>query len=282
MHARQLILIACLAPQLLAEESNVDDSKSGPPIAALASNPDRERKMMDASKAQEEAKALPPGDAKRRELIDNLASMLGDADDAVRSSVRERLAYSFEEQDYSADAKEKIVRDFRANPERKTAIITAGIAAFDTIKDDLTIIAAGELKEPEAGRYYGTTVWAASMMLGRNGDDVSVGRLLQAARKEADIVVKATVLPADLRLVPHPKVVEFLVELAMSNERLPQVKPTAPGTPVASRALKVLSEMLPTFPAIKEFAAITEDELRISRRWLSIPSNLKLKPSVKQ
>ena len=219
-----------------------------------------------------------PGDQVRRAIVADLTRLLDGTTDVVRASVLNRLPYSFVESDFDQAAAGRVLRQYKTGPPAKATILATGMAAFDRIKPELAALAGGELKEPAAGRYYGTPEWAALLILARNGDKPSVARLVAAAKAEQDVVVRTTVLVKDLQLVPKREIVEFLVEMAQSDERLPQVKATAPGTPVADRAIHALSTILEEPPALRDPSAPTDDERKVFRAWLSDPAHLKIKP----
>ncbi len=219
-----------------------------------------------------------PGDPVRRAMVGDLTRLLDGTTDVVRASVIARLPYSFVESDFDQAAAGRVMHEYKAGPPSKATILSAGMAAFDRIKPELAKLAAGELKEPSAGRYYGTPEWAALLVLARNGDKPCMERILAAARGEQDVVVRTTVLVKDIQLVPSREIVEFLVEMAQSDERLPQVKATAPGTPVADRAIQALSTMLENPPELRDPSAPSSEERQAFRAWLSKPSHLKIKP----
>jgi hypothetical protein len=168
----------------------------------------------------------------------------------------------------SRQSRDTLERLFRQNVDRQT-ILLAGLAGVESVSDDLRSLARQPIREPSAGRFFGTPEWAAHLVLARRGDPQSLDALLDFARRQ-DLHTRVVVVAVDFQYVPQPEVVEFLQAHLESDERLEPVKTTVPGLPVANYAASSLARLLVGFPVeYREDYSYTDEEIRACRAWLS-------------
>jgi hypothetical protein len=165
---------------------------------------------------------------------------------------------------------------FRQDIGRQT-ILLAGLAGVESVSDDLRLLARQPIREPSAGRFFGTPEWAANLVLARQGDSLSIGALLDCAR-EQDLHTQVVVVAVDFQYVPQPEVVAFLQAYLGSDERLEPVKSTVQGLPVANYAASSLARMLAGFPVeYREDYSYTDEEIRACRVWMSTQKELRFR-----
>jgi len=83
--------------------------------------------------------------------------------------------------------------------------------------------------------------WAANLALARMGDEQALSRVMIRVDSEPDAVVRATQLFADLGYTKAPEAFAMLRLTLDSTERLPPLKATSVGDPVALSAAKVIA-----------------------------------------
>ena len=111
------------------------------------------------------------------------------------------------------------------------------------------------------------TVWTALLVRAWDGDEQVLRLLLKNARKE-DVIEYEALLFNDISTVHQPQCTEFLVQYLNSDERMPELKPTLPGTPVASYAASALYQMLEGFPEPTLFGFQADEDVKRCREWV--------------
>lgn len=119
----------------------------------------------------------------------------------------------------------------------------------------------------EGAGYYDTNAWASLLALARLGDRKALNQVIEHVRNEPDIVVRATILFADLGYTMQPAAFDVLRDYVNSDRRLPAVKTTVPGRLEASRAAEVFSKYIADFP-IKD-TDFTELQTLQAREWVN-------------
>ena len=161
-----------------------------------------------------------------------------------------------------------IEEQFHNNTTRET-ILLAGFAGIESLSDEIYSLAARPIEEPQAGRFYGTKVWAANLVLARQGNSLSIAKLLDFAKKQ-DLHTRVVFILVDLQYVPQPEIVDFLRSYLDSDERLDSVKSTVKGILAANYAASSLARILLGFPVnYREDYSYSEEEIRACRIWMS-------------
>ena len=130
---------------------------------------------------------------------------------------------------------------------------------------ELQDIAGVQWKEKGSARLYAGRQWSASLVLARFGKDEQAQRIIGQVKNEADIVIRATRLFADLAYTRHPLAFDALRSYLRSQERLPQVKSTVPGRPEAIYAAEMFA--LHAIGCPVQGPDLKEDDVTTIRKW---------------
>jgi hypothetical protein len=215
----------------------------------------------------EHAKTKECNAQKRKEVVWHLVRQLKNESTLIRSGVLKFL-FGFAASDFNEESKKIIGEEFNKNA-TKEIIVLAGLADVDAAYEGIQRLASRPLVEPESGRYFGTSVWAAMLVTARKGNKTSIRRVLEAVDNEKDPVTRVAILLKELEYVRQPEIVDYLGKYMDSKERLEPEKPTAPGILYAQYAAVSLASMLKGWPVSKEDLNYTEQEMDTCRRWMS-------------
>lgn len=208
-------------------------------------------------------------DIDRLKAVQLLSQGLLDESLTVRTEV-ERWLRDFEPSDFSIVSRQNIRAMLQRKTLSKDMILLGGIADIDAIMHDVRGFAKGAVREPGAGRWYGTKEWASRMVLARSGDKEAMRDILKYVEQETNLVIRITVLLDDVAYTRQTEGVELLNRYLNSDERLPSVKDSAPGSLVCQRAAAVLAKMISDFPVRKDYYADYSDrDIVECRQWMA-------------
>lgn len=201
--------------------------------------------------------------------------LLATSDSAGGGYTAERLQ-SFEEEDFGPRVRTLLRQMLAEDPKRTTKdattyrhlVLVAGIAQLRDEIPHLGTFLYDELAEVGKPGWWGRIGWAARLARARMGVEEDVVRAIQVVEAESDPVVRVARLLRDLAYTRHPAAIAAIGKYLESEERLPQVKDTAPGAQYAQYAMEVLAENVPGFPVAKKGqGAYTLADLAAAKRW---------------
>lgn len=140
-----------------------------------------------------------------------------------------------------------------------------GIAGIETRAAALHEIAGENREGMQADRLYASREWAALLTLARFGDAESTKRVIEQVKNESDIILRATRLFADLAYTRQPLAFDALRDYLHSQERLPQIKASVPGTPEAVYAAALFAKHVEGSPVTS--ADVYEKDVAAIRQW---------------
>lgn len=209
----------------------------------------------------------------RQEVVSRLVRACQDSEPLVWQHSAEYLL-AFRAVDFSDETRDELRHLLGARNVPRQILLLAGVAE---LRDQLTHLESFLIDEtkyedgPHAGRWYGTQSWAGRLARARMGVDRDADRAVELVRREPSRVVQVTVLLEQLAYTHHPKAYRFIASFLDSDERLPAVKSTVPGTPVAQRAMDVLVRLVPGCPLQNEGVPrynYTPEEIALVREWV--------------
>lgn len=131
-------------------------------------------------------------------------------------------------------------------------------------------LAAGEVEEPGAGRWYGTPQWKALIRLAQLGDKNAAEKAVNVARRQTRGFAEILVVLEHVASIRQSEAVEFLKEYLNSDERLPDLDGGVPGTLIAQRAAALLAPILEDFPVKKVYETdFTIEDIKTCRKWMN-------------
>jgi len=208
-------------------------------------------------------------------ITEKLLLACNDLSPLVSGYAAERLR-SFEQDDFAPRARALLRPMLAGDPKDPNfwhLILVAGIAQIREEIPHLGTLLFDELVEKANldGRVsYGRVGWAARLARARMGVEEDVARAIQVVEAESDPVVRVTKLLRDLAYIQHPAAFAAIAKYLESDERLPQVKETAPGTQYAQYAMEVLAESVPDFPVPKKGqGAYSQEDVLQARDWMT-------------
>jgi hypothetical protein len=198
----------------------------------------------------------------------------GDRKVAGRQALDNLLQFSKDDFPPKSDAQiEKLVRAEQPLPE---ALLLAGIVEVRSVIDDLKALTKVKYEGNEEFAF-GNPAWSAHLALGRLGEADSTKHCVQAIEAEKDIVQRVRHF-GELAFIGNSETAKVITRYLSSDERLPQVKITVPGTKVAQYALDVMAESIEGFPIKSERGpSYTEAQLSEARKWVKEQKQLKFK-----
>jgi hypothetical protein len=174
--------------------------------------------------------------------------------------------------DFSPMAQQILENEFYKD-QSKDNIMLAGLINNPKVLKKIKRISDLSIEDPGVGRFYGSPIWAASLVMARCGNNAKIQKIIEIARKE-DIHTQVVFLFRDLAYVKQYEIVEYLVEYLYSLERLESPKETVLGLYYAAYVAAALSRMLINFPVpYKEDYSYTEEEINCCRSWMSDKRN---------
>lgn len=208
----------------------------------------------------------------RQQVTSRLVDACNDPDSLVWQYASRRLL-SFEEADFTDDSKavlHRLLRDDRLR--RKDIIWVVGVAdmreELPTLKSFL-VDESKHMTSSRSGKWYGGPSWPARLARARMGVQEDVQRAIELVELEEDPVTRVTRLLKHLGYTHQPAAFEYIATYLDSEERLPRVKDTVPGTLCAQYAMDVLAQNLPGFPAKRDnIGAHTQAEIIRAREWM--------------
>ncbi len=210
----------------------------------------------------------------RQEYVEMLATRLQSGMHlAVRQKMVRYLA-AFKKQDFTEVARKAVGEKFKEDAVQRGRLSEwmVYLVAVTEIEEAVPVIeklAASPLADPDSGRFAGYHVWAAHSVMARRGDQKALKRIITYIRDTPERIQAITRLLPQLQYIEQTSVVALLKEVLESDERLPQVKSTVKGTPVANYAAYTLGRMLQGFPVVKEEPVYSQAEIARCRTWLA-------------
>jgi hypothetical protein len=174
----------------------------------------------------------------------------------------------FRKQDFNDEAAEVLTGLPWAEGYLPEVIRLFGVAEVQEAIPRLREQVANEpLLEPPPPGFHEEQTWAAMLALSRLGDDQSLNAVIRRVRQERDIIVRATILFADLGYTRQPAAFDVLKEYLNSDARMPRIKDNVPGELEAARAAAEFARHIRGFP-IQE-TDFSEAEVMEARAWVN-------------
>jgi hypothetical protein len=207
---------------------------------------------------------------RRMATVEFLLQQVTGEGDVLRPQILKWLQ-DFEKDDFNAEARQRLAALPWTPAFAPEAIRLVGIAELSDLVPWLrSLIRDAPLAAPPPAGYHASNTWAALLALARMGDAASLARVIQQVRSEPDIILRASVLFMDLGYTRQSAAFDALRIYLNSNERLPQLKPTAPGRLEAAYAAAAFSKHLRNFP-IQE-TDFNEQQVTQARAWANAQS----------
>ena len=204
----------------------------------------------------------------RREVVERLLKGFADPEPLVWQDAGRRLM-SFESGAFSSKAKASLRSMLSTERPRREAALLAGVAGLDDQKPRLRGLLIDEQKYDSSGRWYGSVGWCARLALARMGSKQDVARCIELVESEDSDVERVTRLLHHLAYIRQPEVIPVLQRYLESDERLPPVKETAPGTRFAQYSLGILIQIVAGFPVVHKWpGSYSESELATAQKWM--------------
>lgn len=211
----------------------------------------------------------------RQEITETYCHKLNhDSSNRLKQSLL-RWLFTFNENDFNTRSK-KLVVEYHEQMQNKSSILLMGVANIDD--DSIEKLAQQEIVEPKSGKYYGTTIWAAHLYMGRRHHLQSIEAILSTVSKEKKPVIKYSTLLKELSYIKDARVVDYLKNILNDDQgRLPKLKSTVPGTRYAQWAAFILAGMLEDFPVQKNSTHFSTEELQTCRAWMENQSEYRFR-----
>jgi hypothetical protein len=113
--------------------------------------------------------------------------------------------------------------------------------------------------------YAASDEWASLLALSRMGDEAATARVIEQVEREKDIIVRATLLYKDVGYTRQQRAFDFLRSRLATDERLPRIDESIPGTPEALYVIQVFAERLANFPMNK--MDFVDADIEPVRKW---------------
>ncbi|MFH0910900.1 MAG: hypothetical protein V1918_05290 [Planctomycetota bacterium] len=224
----------------------------------------------------QELARLHPSLEVRQAVVDRFTELLTDESFDWWSGVAGWMGDNCRASDFSEASRERLRR---AVPMRGGKVIRLyGVADMQDMLpylqglliDEEAYRASYEAGGLAGGLWYGTDSWQARLTRARLGVQEDIQKCLQLVESEKDEDRRVLRLLPDVGYIRQPAAIEYLKRYVYSEERLPRVKETAPGSPYAAYAIHVLCDALNNFPIRKDDGiGYTDDELVLCRQWLA-------------
>jgi hypothetical protein len=149
-----------------------------------------------------------------------------ESDHGAVASTALRFLLDFDAEDLDAPSRRRLI-ERRIDDEHGVALLRL-IGRFELAerREELIEIAG----PPTASHRAQSQGWTALLALARMGDEAALARVLDGVRREDDTVTRSTLLFADLAFTRQPAAFDLLREFLHSEERLPPLKDTGPGS----------------------------------------------------
>lgn len=255
--------------EVLATVNDLSKWPAGKPtIDDVLGAADPDLKWEVAALVKNRALSLKVGEPMRGQLVSKLTLMLGDDESPRLTRYVRRWLLNFVGRDFTEDAQEAVLREFRKQASRETIRLMGILNVDDSHYAKIQAWAREPLMDPGAGPFWGTKTWQAILVMARRGDEESMARAIEKVEAEEDIVQKRTTLLRDLEYTRRPEAIDHIVKALNSDERLPPLDRGHKGTPCAMYAAESLERLLRGFPE-KPRGAFTAEYLKKCRDWVS-------------
>lgn len=202
------------------------------------------------------------------------ATSEGGPNHAARQALDALLRFS--KADFPAEAATKIEKLVRLESPPSESLLLAGVLGLQSVKDHLESLTKVDVADNDK-RAFRYPEWSAHLALARLGDKASLKHCIQAVQAEKSIVQRVRHFD-ELVFTRQPEAVKLITRHLFSDERLPQLKPTVPGMPVALYALNALAKAIEGFPIASEPGlSYTEEQIATARKWVKEQKVLTLK-----
>jgi hypothetical protein len=209
-----------------------------------------------AKKSQEEKK--------RKLFVEILISGLKDKAPLVSNPIPEWLC-DFSSNDFSENSRAALIVLPYARNGRIIRVI--GIAEVNSVRETIEHISQNNSVFLSSTQWHQSPEWAALLVLARWGDKNAMVQVLDKIRKVSDYIVLGTKLFPDLAYTRQNEAFDALRTYVNSQERLPALKETVPGTPLAYYAASASASQLRNFPIAAD--NIDVSDLPQIRTWMN-------------
>jgi hypothetical protein len=200
----------------------------------------------------------------KRQVVESLIEDRRDADPLVSQQASKRLL-SYKAIDFSPKAKQAIAADLGKKEVESGIILISGVAQVRTQVHRLKAIAAN-LDKTNSG-WYNSRQWHARLALARMGDNQYLNTIIDMVESEPNDILRVTRLLGDIAYMRQPAGVELLKKYLNSEQRLPAVKSTVPGSTFSQYALDFLAQIIQDFPIQSKGIGYTGAEIAAARSW---------------
>lgn len=219
---------------------------------------------------------LRPTPAVRQKVVERFVKEFVDPNPTINiSPYPYGCLLKFRAEDFSPLAKEMLRQNLNINNRRGRTVMLIGTANIQEelprLKKLLIDEVAYQADPNRHTKWYHTLGWKARLARARMGVKEDIDNCI----KLADMELKGKPprilhLFHDIGYIRQPGAIDFLMTYVFSDERLSQVKPTAPGEPVASYVMGILVDCLEDFPIKKrEQRGYSQEDIELCRKWMS-------------
>jgi len=200
-------------------------------------------------------------------LVDGLVSK-SELDIGLHETTYGKLLLDFREEDFSENAKSKILNALQEENARRPVILISGVAQLMEALPLLKEI----MKKREVGfDWYYTRRWAARLARARMGVQADIDKCIKLVETIDNLTRKVMILRSDIAYIRQPEAIEHLKPYFLSDLRLSPTNPNMEGELVAKYLLPTLIDTLANFPIEKKISRgmYTQEEIELCRSWMS-------------
>jgi len=177
---------------------------------------------------------------------------------------------TFTEKDFDNETK-LIIRKAMGKPGKGTVLI-CGVANIQDELPNLKKLLVDELEyQKRTGEpWWFQLSWYARIARARMGIKEDIKRCINLVESDKTRGIGVLTPLNEIGYIRQPEAIDFLKTYVFSDETIGQVKPTAPGEPVASYVMGILADCLENFPIKKrEERGYKQEEIELCRKWMS-------------
>jgi hypothetical protein len=208
-------------------------------------------------------------------LANYLLSVAGGEDEFLTAQALKYLLQLFHREDFDEAAKQKLASLPLDNTENGRYVIRLiGIVELRDKEPMLQKLFTAKITDTD-GMYGFLVQWVSALVLARWGDERALDFIIHTTAKESNEVVRATRYLPDLAYTLQPRAFDALRNYLFSENRLPQLKDTVLGEPVARYAAQIFAEYVEDCPIQNK--NIQESDIPVIRAWAVDQSYWKLR-----
>lgn len=216
-----------------------------------------------------------PDPGLRREVVSRLVNGLNDPDNLVWQHAGEHLR-DFNEKDFTDTTRTVLHQLFiKGDPERINYVIRViGVANMKEEMDKFGELLIDETKIDSSRLRYGSAGWAARLARARMGSKADIAHVIELVDMVPHNITRVTYLLHHIGYIRQPEAIEVLKRYLNSDERLPRVKDTVPGSRYCQYALGLLTQIIEEFPVKRNDIGIySQSEIDQARKWMKNKKN---------